>query len=271
MSPTQVTALAEAAVSVSSIQVAQVQGLGSAATQDGTAFADADHNHDADYSPLGHTHSYATEDHGHTGDEDGDQLSSDAMDQPSVWRLAMGAAESSHNHDERYRRTVQSEDGDPVRTICQNTTTEETALSYTIPAGTLATHDVAFEIDCDVLQNHGSTVNHGMRVYLGGTQIFSGSGNWSNNDPDRFNVWMKGALSQRGATNKQRVRWNAWAAVATSAGGQWINSDQRGSGANFGSEDATTDLLLEVKFRWTSTQSNGDVRVFKTQVELVPR
>lgn len=180
------------------------------------------------------------------------------------------AARTTLGLDDRYRRTVQSEHGDPVRTICSNTTTEETALSYTIPADTLATHDVYYELEFDVLQNHGSTVANRMRINLGSTEAHSSSSSWTQNDPDRFQVSMWGTISSRGATNKQRVSWQAMAGTPISAGGQWINGDQRGNGANDTAEDSTGDLAFEVTFQWSATQSNGNFRIYRTRIELVP-
>jgi hypothetical protein len=162
-------------------------------------------------------------------------------------------------------RRLTAENGNPVRTICANTASEETLWSFSVPGGTLGTAGMLeLVLTGDVLKQNAGTLNGTLHIKFGSTTMFADVGGIANTTPRR-SLCVHVFLAACGSTSAQNVNGFVGLGPGTSGSvagrgnlwGQGVPATVDGDAT----EDSTSAKTMAVTWKWDSAETNTDVRL----------
>lgn len=144
-------------------------------------------------------------------------------------------------------------------TDLNNTTTETSVLSVTVPGGTLSTSNALYFALVGSFENDtGATRTTTMRVKYGGTTIFTGVISFSSAFVDRSALLVDVWLNAHGATNAQTLRAEARLGINSGSvdGGDFLSADA-GHRVGF-ARNIAIDSSVNQTFEITFQNSDAD-------------
>jgi len=157
-----------------------------------------------------------------------------------------------------------SEGGDPVRTICKSSVTEQTLTTQTVAADLLATagSHAILEFWGSMLNNSGSTSAMTLRIKLAGTTVYQQAASVTTS-ANRRALYGRIVVASRGAS-KQRMTGLITMSQATAAAvgvGDWSDSATMRGGPIYGDGTATTSSPIAVLVSFQSDVNSGSIDV----------
>lgn len=169
---------------------------------------------------------------------------------------------------------LQAENGNPVRTVCSNTASEETLWSHSVPGGTLGTAGkLELVLLAEVEQNSAGSLTGTIRVKFGSTTMMGDSGGIANTASGRA-LHVHVYLAAMGATNAQVV--NGLVGISDGGAGSVAGrANVWGQGPpstvdGTATEDSTAAKTLSVTWQWQSAQANTSVKLRSARLIFHP-